>query len=37
VVIVGEGKGILKRKRGIRELETLIEQKRSEMERLGFT
>ena len=37
VVIVGEGKGILKRKREIRELETLIEQKRSEMERLGFT
>lgn len=36
-VIVGEGKGILKRKREIRELETLIEQKRAEMERLTLT
>jgi len=36
-VSVGEGKGILKRKREIRELESLIEQKKHEMERLGET
>ena len=36
-VIVGEGKGILKRKREIRELGILIEQKKSEMERLALT
>ena len=36
-VIVGEGKGILKRKREIRELDSLIEQKKSEMERLALT
>ncbi|MCL5022177.1 MAG: AAA family ATPase, partial [Nitrospirae bacterium] len=36
-VSVGEGKGILRRKRETRELETLIEQKRSETERLSET
>lgn len=36
-VSVGEGKGILKRKRETRELETLIERKRSEMEHLSAT
>lgn len=36
-VSVGEGKGILKRKREIRELDALIEQKKHEMERLGET
>jgi len=35
-IIVGEGKGILKRKREIRELDSLIEQKKSEMERLAL-
>lgn len=34
-VIVGEGKGILKRKREIRELEALIERKTAEIEGLG--
>ena len=36
-VIVGEGKGILKRKREIRGLASLIEQKREEMERLALS
>jgi chromosome segregation protein len=36
-VSVGEGKGILKRKREIRELDTLIEKKKHEGERLGET
>jgi chromosome segregation protein len=36
-VSVGEGKGILKRKREIRELEALIEAKKNEVERLGET
>ena len=36
-VSVGEGKGILKRKREIRELDALIEQKKHEVERLGET
>jgi chromosome segregation protein len=36
-VSVGEGKGILKRKREIRELDALIEQKKHEMEHLGET
>lgn len=36
-VVVGEGKGILRRKREIRELDTLIEKKKSEMEHLVDT
>ncbi len=36
-VFIGEGKGILKRKREIRELDVLIEDKKSEMGRLGET
>lgn len=36
-VTVGEGKGILKRKREIRELESFIAQRKHEMERLGRT
>ncbi len=34
-VIVGEGRGILKRKREIKDLDALIERKKSEMEHLG--
>lgn len=36
-VFVGEGKGILRRKREIRELDTVIEQKKTETEHLGET
>lgn len=34
-VSVGEGKGVLRRKREVRELEALVTQKRAETERLG--